>query len=904
MDVRLLRSKMQRQKLIARENDEDKDVFSLYYVGIDRDIKGQRSMDHKSKDKTSQVDTGRVVTLQNGFKNGISGREEVDGLKDRKNSKNKRNKKQQEAEDIVKEGEDEKKPQTEHEQEEGKKRRKRRNFKENVSECDESSSSEEELEDDEDQFMSGSLNEEMLEKLREIVEEKKRLISTLRAKPWPMHKKLSVLRKSQAFLEKYEGALGGDKARKLYSYKIKMRKKWMKLRRNLHNFRMLCVPWEMKIKNIESHYGSSVASYFLLMRWMYGINVIVFCVNLCLIVFPEVLMGQPYGSIPRKSLSRKELPTAMDLDVLWDVGGYIKYTGLFCGYYNNQRTIGWLKYRMPLAYFLVGLGGIVYSYMVVIQHMAQNTSEGCLGDDTNFDYCWKIFTSWDYLIGNPETADTKFAAISTNIKESIMDEKEPKKDENVHLTRLFRVLANFLIFCVLTGSGYLIYFVVRRSGKFIKDGMDNFGWWERNEVNVVMALLSVFCPMLFEVIGTLENYHPRIGMRWQLGRVFALFLGNMYSFIIAIIDQIRYSRDEEQELRHNITMWEATSHNGTLAGNFTSSQVFKVDPADIPRGPCWETLVGQEFVRMLITDSLTLYGVVLVNDFVRAVFVRVFNHCWCWDLEYSFPCYSEFDVSGNVLNLIFNQGMIWMGSFYVPGLPGLNLIRLQISMYLQSWSVMCCNIPQSNFFKISRSNNLYMAMLLAILFLSTVPTIFTIVSMQPSVDCGPFSGKGHIYDVIPEMIQADFPVWFAKVFSHISNPGLVLSVLLLIMLTVYYLQATSKSYRQANSELKKKLRAQVQETRMKTRLVAKKTAEFLDQAKSNGEIQHERQINDCAAENGMENGRQNFHHVRPAQGHRTGRRLAFADTEGPPHTRPPAPQSSHVHGPVPGTPAS
>lgn len=55
---------------------------------------------------------------------------------------------------------------------------------------------------------------------------------------------------------------------------------------------------------------------------------------------------------------------------------------------------------------------------------------------------------------------------------------------------------------------------------------------------MVMSLLGMFCPTLFDVISTLENYHPRIALRWQLGRIFALFLGNLYTFIIALMDEI------------------------------------------------------------------------------------------------------------------------------------------------------------------------------------------------------------------------------------------------------------------------------------------------------------------------------------------------------------------------------
>lgn len=48
--------------------------------------------------------------------------------------------------------------------------------------------------------------------------------------------------------------------------------------------------------------------------------------------------------------------------------------------------------------------------------MARNANEDGGGDNNSFNFSWKMFTSWDYLIGNPETADNKFASITTSFK--------------------------------------------------------------------------------------------------------------------------------------------------------------------------------------------------------------------------------------------------------------------------------------------------------------------------------------------------------------------------------------------------------------------------------------------------------------------------------------------------------
>ncbi|XP_030341595.1 transmembrane channel-like protein 2 [Strigops habroptila] len=658
-----------------------------------------------------------------------------------------------------------------------------------------------------------SPSEEELAMLMEQVEQKKKLISTMRNKPWRMVKKLSVLREAQAFVEKFEGALGKGKGKKLYAYKMMMAKKWVKFKRDFDNFKTQCIPWEMKIKEVESHFGSSVASYFIFLRWMYGVNLVLFGLIFGLVIIPEVLMGMPYGSMPRKTVPRAEQATAMDFSVLWDFEGYIKYSALFYGYYNNQRTIGWLKYRLPMAYFMVGVSVFGYSLMVVIRSMARNANESTAdGDDDNFIFSWKMFTSWDYLIGNPETADNKFASITTSFKESIVDEQESNKDENIHLRRFLRVLANVLIICCLCGSGYLIYFVVKRSQTFSK--MQNVGWYERNEVEIVMSLLGMFCPPLFETIAALENYHPRIGLKWQLGRIFALFLGNLYTFLLALMDDVNEKLAEEDVVK-NITHWTLLGHFNSSMGNGSSATPPPLDPADVPRGPCWETTVGIEFVRLTVSDILVTYITILVGDFIRACFVRFVNYCWCWDLEAGFPSYAEFDISGNVLGLVFNQGMIWMGSFYAPGLVGINVLRLLTSMYFQCWAVMSSNVPHERVFKASKSNNFYMGLLLLILFLSLLPVAYTIMSLPPSFDCGPFSGKKRMYEVIQETIELDFPLFVAKIFSYVANPGLIIPAILLMVLAIYYLNAVAEAYQRANAELKKKMQMQREEEKNK-----------------------------------------------------------------------------------------
>ncbi|TKC36182.1 hypothetical protein EI555_004382 [Monodon monoceros] len=521
------------------------------------------------------------------------------------------------------------------------------------------------------------IDEEELERLKAELDENRQMIATVKCKPWKMEKKIEVLKEAKKFVSENEGALGKGKGKRWFAFKMMMGKKWVKFLRDFENFKAACVPWENKIKAIESQFGSSVASYFLFMRWMYGVNMVLFILTFSLIMLPEYLWGLPYGSLPRKTVPRAEEASAANFGVLYDFNGLAQYSVLFYGYYDNKRTIGWMNFRLPLSYFLVGVMCIGYSFLVVLKEMTKNIGDDGGGDDNSFNFSWKVFTSWDYLIGNPETADNKFNSITMNFK-----------------------------------------------------------------MNMVMSLLGMFCPTLFDLFAELEDYHPLIALKWLLGRIFALLLGNLYVFILALMDEINNKIEEEKLVKANITLWEANmikAYNASLTGNTTGPPFF-VHPADVPRGPCWETMVGQEFVRLTVSDVLTTYVTILIGDFLRACFVRFCNYCWCWDLEYGYPSYTEFDISGNVLALIFNQGMI--------------------------------------------------------------------------------CGKNRMFEVIGETLEHDFPSWLAKILRQLSNPGLVIAVILVMVLTIYYLNSTAKGQKAANLDLKKKMKQQALENKLRNKKMA------------------------------------------------------------------------------------
>lgn len=44
-------------------------------------------------------------------------------------------------------------------------------------------------------------------------------------------------------------------------------------------------------------------------------------------------------------------------------------------------------------------------------------------------FSWKLFTGWDFMVGNPETAHNRVASIVLALKEALLEEAEKEKDE-------------------------------------------------------------------------------------------------------------------------------------------------------------------------------------------------------------------------------------------------------------------------------------------------------------------------------------------------------------------------------------------------------------------------------------------------------------------------------------------
>ncbi|XP_023375810.1 transmembrane channel-like protein 3 [Pteropus vampyrus] len=500
---------------------------------------------------------------------------------------------------------------------------------------------------------------------------------------------------------------------------------WRRFARLAHNFVVIFIPWEMRIKKIESHFGSGVASYFIFLRWLFGINIVLTMMTGAFIVIPELIAGQPFGSTASKSIPTAHAASAQDLDTVWSLGGYLQYSVLFYGYYGRERRIGSAGYRLPLAYFLVGMAVFAYSFVVLLKRMAKNSRTSLAS------------ASRDSHTGRPYWKSSRRGGAETCLP-------SPHRAVAVCL----RVIANTLVLVSLAGSIYLICFVVDRAQK-LQQAKKELTLWEKNEVSVVVSLVTMLAPSAFDLLAALERYHPRTTLRIQLARVLVLYLGNLYSLIIALLDRVNSMSAEVA------ASWAAARQPLSVCSTW-APEVASVPPDTVPLSEVNQTAVHTQSPQ---------------------------NQCW--------------------------ETYVGMGSFFSPCLPAFNVLKLMGLMYLRSWAVLTCNVPHQQVFRASRSNNFYLAMLLFMLFLCMLPTVFAIVHYRPSPHCGPFSGQEKMYDIVLETIEEAFPAWLSAAAGAVSSPVVILPALLLLFMLIYYLQSIARSLKLSNQQL----RTQIQNAR-------------------------------------------------------------------------------------------
>ncbi|EGI62029.1 Transmembrane channel-like protein 3 [Acromyrmex echinatior] len=209
------------------------------------------------------------------------------------------------------------------------------------------------------------------EQIFENVSVHKEVLSAIKQQPWPLRRKIKLIRQAKAYIRRHEGALQERLAQSrntkdiIARVSLFMTKKWQYFRRELVNLQTWLIPWEVRIMEIESHFGSAVASYFIFLRWLFWINLVIAITLTAFVAIPEVLTANATLAGERKIMLQEEAIKSKDLLTLWEFEGVLKYSPFFYGWYTNRDSNS--NYRLPLAYFVTNLVVYIYSFVAILR---------------------------------------------------------------------------------------------------------------------------------------------------------------------------------------------------------------------------------------------------------------------------------------------------------------------------------------------------------------------------------------------------------------------------------------------------------------------------------------------------------------------------------------------------------
>ena len=193
---------------------------------------------------------------------------------------------------------------------------------------------------------------------------------------WPLDKKLRMVRQAKLFVSQHEkemkNQLKSDKSFGSYVKQcwITTVEIFLTVIRWVREHLDYLIPWEGRIKRIESQFGSVVSSYFLFLRWVVYVNLIITIVITAFVILPELLSGHWEGSGIRKEMLSIEEKTSKNLKVLWDFEGILRYSPLFYGWYGNQAKSK-TGYETPQAYFIVMMVVYIFSFVIILHKMQE-----------------------------------------------------------------------------------------------------------------------------------------------------------------------------------------------------------------------------------------------------------------------------------------------------------------------------------------------------------------------------------------------------------------------------------------------------------------------------------------------------------------------------------------------------
>ncbi|XP_073965728.1 transmembrane channel-like protein 7 [Choristoneura fumiferana] len=601
----------------------------------------------------------------------------------------------------------------------------------------------------------------------------------------------------------------------------RQRKVWHRFRVRLAEIMAKLELWHSPLREIEGSFGTGVVSYFLFLRWLLFLNLVISLLVIIFLILPKTLLVDETHTCNYEAnstvccaeayLERNLTDSNVFLDVIQGTG-WMERTVLFYGVYSNQiytyyfdKLYSQMYYNMPLAYILVPISWALLSLIAIVKTGARGFKERLVESEGQFYmYCNLVFGGWDFCIHNDKSAKIKHRALYNEIKgcieeERFKEEKQLRSRESQILLHLKRLFVNLLVLSMLVASGILIYVTfdfsvkkladlsqnanpdeylnhtVKRSMSLLnKDGSYNFGQLPITLLEflpyICIVALNILVPEVFNYLIKFEEYMPARVIIVTLLRTVLLRLSSLGVLLSQIYQRVT-----------------------------DDSQICASSNEDPSRLECWETYVGQQLYKLILTDFALQFFTTFFINLPRAFIARhTVSRCFKIIGE------QDFYLPKHVLDIVYTQTIIWMGTFFCPFLPLIGTIFYFIIFYVKKFTCLINCTPSPVVYKASKSKSLFMSVLLLGFVISIVPVAYSIAELYPSLNCGPYRGLSTVWEFAVATFQG-FPEVVHTVIFFIGTSAFAIPAFAVMLFFLYYYWAVATANRHMVVVLKNQL---------------------------------------------------------------------------------------------------